>query len=89
LRSFHGKDPSKNKKDKRFRKIQEEQERKRRNTGDDLAVSRLAAVQEQTATPYLVRSASHAPQRKEKQSLPPLSNTSLAPDIVVTSYFAR
>jgi len=77
LRSFHGKDPSKNKKDKRFRKIQEEQERKRRNTGDDLAVSRLAAVQEQTATPYLVRNASQAPQRKTEEKLPPLINTGL------------
>ena len=58
VRSFHGKDPSKNKKDKRFRKIAEEQERKRRNMsaiGEDHALSRLAAVQEQTATPYLVR----------------------------------
>ena len=57
-RSFHGKDPSKNKKDKRFRKIAEEQERKRRTMsaiGEDHALSRLAAVQEQSATPYLVR----------------------------------
>ena len=56
-RSFHGKDPSKNKKDKRFRKIAEEQERKRRTMsaiGDDHALSRLAAVQEQSARPYLV-----------------------------------
>ncbi len=56
-RSFHGKDPSKNKKDKRFRKIAEEQERKRRTMsaiGEDHALSRLAAVQEQSATPYLV-----------------------------------
>ena len=56
--SFHGKDPSKNKKDKRFRKIAEEQERKRRTMsaiGEDHALSRLAAVQEQSATPYLVR----------------------------------
>ena len=58
LCSFHGKDPSKNKKDKRFRKVQEEQERKRRTMsaiGEDHALSRLAAVQEQSATPYLVR----------------------------------
>ena len=56
-RSFHGKDPSKNKKDKRFRKIAEEQERKRRTMSamsEDHALSRLAAVQEQSATPYLV-----------------------------------
>ena len=68
LRSFHGKDPSKNKKDKRFRKVQEEQERKRRTMsaiGEDHALSRLAAVQEQSATPYLVR--------------PPTGPASLAP----------
>ena len=71
LRSFHGKDPSKNKKDKRFRKVQEEQERKRRTMsaiGEDHALSRLAAVQEQSATPYLVRPptrpASLAPPRR-------------------------
>ncbi len=58
-RRFHGINPSKNKQDKRFKKIAEEREKKKRlmGAGDDSdnPTARMHAVQEQTATPYLVR----------------------------------
>ena len=59
MRRFHGIDPSRNKKDKKFRKVAEEQERKRRAMSEANATSsfsRMQAVQAATATPYLVRS---------------------------------
>lgn len=59
LRRFHGIFPSKNKQDKRFKKVAEEREKMKRalgaGDGDDNSVARMHAVQEQTATPYLVR----------------------------------
>ena len=57
-RRFHGIDPSRNKKDRKFRKVAEEQERKRRAMSDAGAESnfdRIQAVQRATAAPYLVR----------------------------------
>lgn len=58
-RRFHGINPSKNKQDKRFKKIAEEREKKKRLMGggddEDNPTARMHAVQEQTATPYLVR----------------------------------
>lgn len=54
---FHGKPPSKNKQDKRFKKIMEEQERKRRAMSDideSHTVSKQLKEQERTATPYVV-----------------------------------
>jgi hypothetical protein len=58
-RRFHGMDPSRNKKDRKFRKVAEEQERKRRAmsgaAADDSSLSRIQAVQQATAAPYLVR----------------------------------
>ncbi|BDA45958.1 probable U4/U6.U5 tri-snRNP-associated protein 1 at N-terminal half [Coccomyxa sp. Obi] len=57
---FHGIFPSKNKQDKRFKKIAEEREKMKRalgaGDGEDNTVARMHAVQEQTATPYLVLS---------------------------------
>ncbi|CAL8462106.1 g1637 [Coccomyxa elongata] len=57
---FHGIFPSKNKQDKRFKKVAEEREKMKRalgaGDGDDNSVARMHAVQEQTATPYLVLS---------------------------------
>ena len=55
---FHGIFPSKNKQDKRFKKVAEEREKMKRALGaadgEDTSVTRMHAVQEQTATPYLV-----------------------------------
>eukprot|EP00884_Botryococcus_braunii_P021222 jgi/Botrbrau1/7784/Bobra.0159s0212.1 len=56
---FHGKEPSKNKQEKRLRKIHEDMEQKRLASSEQpehSSLKRLHAIQEVTATPYLVLS---------------------------------
>lgn len=66
---FHGITPSKNKQDKRFKKVAEDLERKKRlmgtGGGEEGTIARLHAVQEQTATPYLVLPLPNHPEVQE------------------------
>ena len=57
---FHGIPPSKNKQDKRARKLAEEVSKKRSNAAEvpegENTIERVAALQQQAAAPYLVLS---------------------------------